>query len=148
VIRGVALGADPEQLASPDRAADDIDAGALDLAKDGAGGAQQALAGFRGHEAARRAREERDPYAPLECPEGVAQGGLRDVEARRRARDGAFVGDGDEHAELAGFEVHGGRMSVSRDERLGTRGQRRAINHVHGYRENNVFDLHGPARHR
>ena len=106
MVRGVALGAQSQKLASPDGAARDLGARTLDLAQHRAGGAQEPFACLRGNEPAGASREQRHTHALLERAEAVTQCRLRDVERRRGARDGSLVGDGDEHAKLPGLEIH------------------------------------------
>ena len=73
VVRRVALGGEPQQLASANRTAADLRACALDLAQYGAGGSKEALASFGGNETARVTSEQRHADAPFQGAESVAQ---------------------------------------------------------------------------
>ena len=106
VVRGVALGAQSQQLASPDRPpAISVRARSISR-KHRTGGSEQPVARLGGDEPAGPSREQRNANALLERAETVAQRRLRDVERRRGARDGSLVGNGDEHAKLPGLEIH------------------------------------------
>jgi hypothetical protein len=58
--------------------------------------AQQALAHFRGRDAACRAGEKPDTQAFFQAPHGLTQRGLRNPEMRRRPREAPFPRDREE----------------------------------------------------
>ena len=76
----------------------------LDVAQGLAGGLEQRLARGRQPHPAPDPVEERHPELGLEGPDRLGQGGLRDVDGRRRPGHPAFVDDRDEHLEPA--EIH------------------------------------------
>jgi hypothetical protein len=108
VIRGVTLRTEAQQLAAAECPAGDVDARALDLAQHRARGAQQALARLRRNEPTGLSLEQRDADAPLQPPQAVTQGRLRDIEPNGGTRDRPLIGNRDEHTELAGLEIHVG----------------------------------------
>ena len=127
VVRRVALGAEPDQLAPADRAPADLLLHGIQLAQHGTRRPEQSLAGLGGAHPAPGAQEQCGAEPLLEGTEGVAYGGLGEPEPRRGRGEIAAVGDRGEESELAGLEI--GHVGVT-------------INRMHGNSNLRAVDAH------
>ena len=73
---------------------------AFDLVEAGADAVKEALARLGQGNASRRAGEEAQPQAGLQCPDRVAERGLGHAKLRRRLREALLAGDRDEGREI------------------------------------------------